>query len=120
MTDKLAPRFTLVLGETEKELYMSFGLLNTLSNLFESPDQLSETFTNATLRLDILLLCLSKRDIYGKITEEFALNELEVDTDHLLDFFDWVEGHISYFFIQAWERSIRSTKKRTEAIRKAT
>jgi hypothetical protein len=119
MTDKLAPRFTLVFGEEKSEVLMSFGLINTLSGLFESPDQLSETFTNPVLRLDILLLCLSTRDKYGKITEEFAIHELEIDADHLLDFFDWVEGHISHFFMQAWERAIRSTKKRTEAIKKS-
>ena len=119
MTDKLAPRFTLTCGDTQKELFMSFGLLNTLSAIFENPQQISETFINATVRLDILLLCLSKRDQYGKITEEFAINELEIDTDHLIDFLDWVESHISYFFLRAWEKSIASSIKRTEAIKKS-
>jgi hypothetical protein len=120
MTDKLSPRFTLTCGDTQTEIFMSFGLLNTLSGIFENPQQISETFTNPTVRLDILLLCLSKRDKYGKITEEFAINELEIDADHLIDFLDWVESHISYFFLRAWEKAIRSTKKRTEDIKKNT
>lgn len=117
MTTKHAaePRFTLQISEQQqKEIFMSFGLLNTLARFFEEHDQVEEElFTNSYVQSSVIVECLSERDEYGKIAQEFDLNTL-TDLDSLDDFFVWVGAHLHAFFMRRLQAKMRHMKKTME------
>lgn len=113
MTERTAPKPYFVFNKNENnptEIFMSFGLLNSLSKYFETVDQVEEIFLNPELQATILIECLSDRDKKGRITEELNLNELE-DLQSVNKFLAWVGDHLTDFFIQMLKASTNRLKR---------
>lgn len=92
------------------EVYMSFGLLNSLSKFFENVDQVEEIYLNPELQAAILIECLSERDRKGTITEELVLNDLE-NLNSVNELLAWVGEHLTDFFIQLLKASTNRLKR---------
>lgn len=111
-TKKLSPRFVFKISESrEIEIYMSFGLSNTLARYFETIDQLEFIALDADVRQSIIIDCLSERNENGRITKEFNLYELQALDDHIEEFFSWVGDHLTDFFIRMLRTETQRLKK---------
>lgn len=117
MTTTPTPYFTLVTAEGKNhEVFMAFGLLNTLTGYFRSSlDDLPMLFLDPQVRSTVLVECLSKRDARGRILEEFNTYTVSFVDDSLDGFFAWVEAHITNFFMRTQRMALRSTKERVKA-----
>ena len=111
MSDNPPTVFNLSVNGEDKELFMSFALLNILTGYFRSPDELDQILLNPDVRASILTELLSERNETGRITKNFDINKMVVDQDHILDLFEWVAEHIETFFMKALKRAKNRMKK---------
>lgn len=113
MNKNLKSKYVMSVKGQNREILMSFGLLNTLSAYFENPNQLDELFLNSQVRASVLVECLSVRDDSGRICEAFNLSLNELDTDEVMGLFEWVEEHLEDFFTKALARATARTRRQT-------
>jgi len=116
---KVEPRHTTILNGQERTVFMSFGLINTLTNMFENVEQIPELFTNPMLRGVILVKAFSERDEHGKITKELNIQTLEIEDDAFIEFVEWVEVHVTNFFIKTSNSNKKRQLRLTQALKKA-
>lgn len=89
--------FSITLNEKTHELFMSFGLMNTLAIPIRTVDELIDIDQNPDLRNFILSTCLDKRNEKGLVTEPFDLNKIGYQQGE--EILEWVRGHLTDFFI---------------------
>jgi len=112
-----SPRFEVTFNNTKKEVFMSFGLVNTIAGMFEDMSQLTEAFTNPHVRGALVVECLSERNENGGLVKEIDLNTLGIETEHLFEFLTWVEAHVSDFFTQSLVRATSSMRKKAQGMK---
>lgn len=87
---------------TDKKLFMSFGLLNQISAIGGSIQDLPLLQSEASLRDAVFALTLSARDGDGKITKAYNPDsedfQLTIEQGELL--LAWVVAHLQDFFIK--------------------
>jgi hypothetical protein len=90
----------------ERELFMSFGLLNVLSQLVGGIEQLPFIYSESSMREVILITCLNERDNSGRIPELSEFNALgeRLSVTQAEDILGWVEAHLAGFFIRSLKR----------------
>lgn len=100
----MQPRHTItyVSGNTQT-VFMSFGLLNTLIGYLGGPENLPAVRMHPEVRETFLVELLSPRDQHGEIPrgQEFNIKTADLTVDEVTDLLEWVEGHLSDFFIKA-------------------
>ena len=98
---------TVTINDEEKELKMTFGLLNELSRRMGDVDALPELAVNAELRESVILACVVERDKRGKFKDaEATLYDYDLSMEDSLRLLDWVGEHVADFFL----KSMSSTK----------
>lgn len=102
----------------EQTVFMSFGLLNTLVNYLGGPENLHLIRTSPEVRETFLVELLSPRDSHGRIPRgsEFNLYSSNLSVEEGLALLDWVEGHLTDFFVKA----AQSLKSQAAAMTAAT
>tara|TARA_R110002050_G_scaffold227881_6_gene363524 strand:- start:2732 stop:3133 length:402 start_codon:yes stop_codon:yes gene_type:complete len=109
-TDKLR----LMIAGEQKELFMSFALLNTLIIPFNTIDQLIDLNSEPDLRNFVLEMCLAKRGDEGEIVKKFPLHTLSIsEAEPILD---WVKEHIEDFFITRLTNQLKTQRKVNQAL----
>lgn len=111
MADPISKTFLLNVDGTDRKIFMSFGLLNTLAGYFETPNQIEEALLNSNVRASILVEALSERQEDGRIKKPMALDSADIDSEQVFDFFDWVASHIEDFFMLALKRANQRMQK---------
>tara|TARA_X000001388_G_scaffold52616_5_gene38379 strand:+ start:14816 stop:15172 length:357 start_codon:yes stop_codon:yes gene_type:complete len=115
MSDALKTTFIIKINDSEKEVFMSFALLNTITGYFENPEQLSEIFLNPQVRESILVELLSERNPTGRITKQLNTSSLLIDPNDVLDLLEWVAEHVENFFTQAFKKANQRLKAKMKA-----
>ncbi|MGO4302258.1 hypothetical protein [Cupriavidus sp. RAF12] len=87
-----------------KELFMSFGLLNELCGIVQSPEGVAFIALDAFMRAAILKSVLSERTEDGMIEKEVNLNTLDVPVEDIERVLAWVEDRVMSFFMNALQR----------------
>lgn len=90
-------RLTIKIDGQDHELFMSFGLMNTLAIPISSVDELIQIDNDPDLRNFILHSCLDKRDSRGATTKVYDLEGLSYSKGE--EILTWVRGHLQDFFI---------------------
>lgn len=104
MTDKLS----ITVDGKERELLMSYGLLNALTVIVGSPDVAPTIAVNADLREDVLKAVLAERKTSGKILKEVAdVDDLEISISDVEKLLDWVMDHVMSFFVRSLDKMVQ-------------
>lgn len=101
----MANIFTIKIDGKERDIKMSFGLLNTICKLVGDLDGATQLMIDQTLQQAVLVELLSDRDAKGKITGEVSLDEIDVDPSDVLDLLAWAGNHTLDFFLKGLERA---------------
>lgn len=96
------------------ELFMSFGMLNTLAVPIKSFDNLIEVDSEPDLRSFILHICLDKRDAKGRVTEEFDVFSISMSEAEAI--LSWVKEHLTDFFITRLKSKLAIQKLASQTI----
>jgi len=97
--------FTIKVDGKERDIKMTFGLLNNLCRKVGDIDGAATIMMNVDLRDGVLIELLSDRDKNGRITEPLDLNTLNVDMDAVVDLVDWTQEHVLDFFLKGLEKA---------------
>ena len=95
----------ITIGGEQKEIKMSYGLLNELCQLAGDIDVALTFALNNDIRNEVLLAILSERDERGKVTSAPNLFYLDADHDEVNDLLDWAGAHVTDFFLRAAQRT---------------
>lgn len=117
---KLNHKFVLTRDDSSLSVFMSFGLLNTLSRYFENPQDLDAIFDNADVRIALLTECFAERNEKGEITSKIPPTALEITTEEAWEFFGWVQEHLADFFTQALKRATNGRRTLLEKMKAST
>lgn len=101
----MSDTFTITVNGTERDLKMSFGLLNSVCRVVGDVDGAAMISMDPALRQAVLEELLSTRDTRGKITERVDLDTLDVEPDAIVDLLDWAGNHAMDFFLKGLEKA---------------
>jgi hypothetical protein len=116
----LESKLNITVNGKPVELFMSFGLLNKLTTLYNptAGKALEETVFDADLRKDVLRLVLEKRGETGLFPADEAKkldpDSLEISNEDFDKLFAWEMDHVSDFFLRAAENLKRLQEKNKE------
>ena len=102
---KLKPSIVVKINGDDREIMMTYGLLNACSRLVTNPDQIAQLAVDPDLRDNLLKVLLAKRTLSGKVEHEFVLDETEMSVDTVLELVDWASSHLLDFFLKALQRA---------------
>lgn len=109
MSDKLSITFE----GNERELFMSYGLLNELAKLVGSPEVAPSISLDEHLREEVLKACLADRKPNsGKVIAPVAdMDDLDITISDIEAVLDWATENVLGFFV----RSLGKMVKRVES-----
>lgn len=97
----LPETFTVKVNEEDRDIFMSFGLLNELTTIVGDPGAAAAITMNPDMRNKILTAALAKRKKSGKIEETVDIDDLDISINDVEALLDWVSGHVMSFFVRS-------------------
>jgi hypothetical protein len=108
MTEIPNPKLTITQDGKERELFMSYGLLNVLSIAVGSPELVPAMSLDDELRTEVLKAVLAERKVTGKVVQAIAdLEEIEISIDDVEAVLDWAGEHLMGFFMRRLAKSAK-------------
>ena len=101
----MADTFSIKINGKERDVKMSFGLLNILCQKVGDLDGAATIAMDQSLREGVLIELLSDRDTRGRISEEFDLFTADMNPDDVVALLDWAGEHVLDFFLKGLERA---------------
>ena len=89
---------------TEKEFFMSYGLLSELTKLTPNLDVTSELYSDPELRGKFLSAIVSERTRTGKVLNKIDVLDFEAHNDELERLLAWGQANVTAFFIRNLQR----------------
>lgn len=111
--------FTLVVGDQARELFMSYGLLDTLIRLVPDTDEIGNLYVDADKRKAVLEALVAERSKSGKIIQAFDIEDLEVDIEVVDALLQWAVEHLAGFFIRSMTNIAKLAEQNIQAQEKA-
>lgn len=103
-------KITVTLNGKERELFMSFGLLNNLTRIVDDPTRVPAIRTDSELRDAVLSAALAERKTSGKIEKEVDIDDIDITIDDVERTLDWVMEHVMGFFVRALKKVVEVTE----------
>lgn len=101
MQDKLTVR----IGDKDREIFMSYGLLNTLTRVIGDPAVVPAIAIDPDLRGKVLAEVLAERKKSGKVSAAVKdIDDLEISIEDVELLIDWVMEHVMSFFVRRMEK----------------
>jgi hypothetical protein len=101
----------LTVNGVERELFMSFGLLNEICRGVGDVQGAIAIPTNAELRDYALMVVLSERDpTNGEVITPCNLHLLDISTGEAENLLAWISEHVTDFFLRTMERVVRTQR----------
>lgn len=114
MSDRTSPNLTVEIGQDTHDIFMSFGLLNTLSAQITSIDDLTQAIIDPDYREFTLVQCLSERGPEGQIIRPFNSHTLGFEAGELI--LNWVQRHLEDFFIRRLTQNQKAIARVNQAV----
>lgn len=112
MSDKL----TITFEGQERELFMSYGLLNALTGIVGSPELVPQISLHQDLRSEVLGACLARRKKSGKIEKAVDdMDDLDISISDIEAVIDWASEAVLSFFVRSLEKMARQAEANKEA-----
>lgn len=96
----------------EREVKMTYGLLNELVNLIKEIEEVSKFFVDEKIRNAVLAAVLAQRAPNGKVTSKVNVDDIELELEAIDEILAWASAHVTGFFI----RSLTNLAKRVNAL----
>lgn len=95
----------------DRELFMSFGLLNELSILIGDPGIIASVPVNPDMRKAVLMSCLAERKKSGKIERPVAdFDDLDISIHDVEEILAWTMDHLMDFFVRSLKKVVQVTE----------
>lgn len=114
MTPSLSDTLQVTIAEQNYEIFMSFGLMNTLVIPIETVENLISMDSDPDVRNFILTQCLSKRDAQGKVLELFQTHSVSYSQGE--EILSWVRGHLENFFLTRLRNKLKIQQEVNQTI----
>jgi hypothetical protein len=112
MTDKLSIKIS---GE-ERELFMSYGLLNELAKIVGSPEAAPQIAINEYLREEVLKATLAERKPSGKVTKPVAdIDDIDISIADVEALLDWATENVLSFFVRSLKKVVGHAEANKDA-----
>lgn len=105
--DKIA----ITMNGEARELVMTFGLLNKLTTIVGSLQDISMIAVDPDVRTMVITTVLAERDERGRVIKEIAPDEIDINVDDFCLITEWVTEHVIDFFIRQIETSAKMIDK---------
>lgn len=112
--------FDIRLNGTEKQVKMTFGLLNVLCRSVGDVDNAAAVNFDPTLRQVFLVELLSDRDAKGKIRSPIDPDTLDIDVDEASELIAWAGDHVLDFFLKGLEKTKQMQDRHLNRIKALT
>lgn len=113
---KLNPMISVIVDGQEREVFMSFALLNRLAYLVGNPEQVGIMMLDPVVRETALTELLAERTKGGKVINQKALDEYEVSLEEVEKLLDWAAEHVLNFTIRVAEKSTAHATKHQDRL----
>ena len=110
----LPETFQVKVNGEDREIFMSFGLLNELTTIVGDPGAVAAITMNPEMRNKVLASALAKRKPSGKIEEKVDIDDVEITIKDVESLLDWVAGHVMSFFVRSL-RKVAAVNEKYEA-----
>ena len=111
-------KITVNLDGKDKQVLMSFGLLNVLMTYVQNPMDVLGLPLDAELTQTLISECLAERNHEGVLTSYPNLFTLDPDDGERIVI--WVVDHLSYFFVQTLSQQPERLKALATALTSQT
>ena len=112
---------TVTVDDKEKELFMSFGLLNELATELGDPARVAAIPIDSELREFTLMAILADRKKSGKILKAVEdYDDIDISIEDAEKILDWAMEHTLGFFVRSLQKVTAATKKHETAIEDLT
>ncbi len=102
---KPAPTFDIKVNGVDREILMSFGLLDQLSRIVEAPDNVGQVLLAPDLRQKVMVEVLAERKPSGKIIKAIDdFEDLDIEIDAAEALLDWSMEHLMDFFVRRLQK----------------
>lgn len=123
MSERPSDYFTITVNGEEREVFMSYGLLRTLSKIIENdPNKIHLLQMDDECHSVAVREMLAERKKSGKVKEPFTEEDFEdmiVDPSELVGLISWGVEHLIDFFtlkMEMMEKVARKNQARLEAL----
>lgn len=113
MTDKLSITFE----GNDRDLLMSYGLLNELTKIVGSPEIAPQITVNHALREEILKAVLAERKPSGKIVKAIEdADDLDLSVEDAERVLDWATEAVLSFFVRSLDKMVRQAAENKDSL----
>ena len=112
----MSDTFPITINNEEREIFMSFGLLNELTTIVQDPSRISTISLDPQLRNAFITSLLSERKKSGKVLNAFDLDDTEVSYEAVENAIAWAQEHVMSFFVRSYRQIARVTEKHQEEV----
>jgi hypothetical protein len=117
MTEKTNDKLSITQDGNERELFMSYGLLNALSLLVGSPEVVPAMSLDDGLRAEILAAVLAERKVTGKVLKPVEdIDDIDISIDDIERILDWAGAHLMGFFMRRLAKSAKHVENHKELL----
>lgn len=116
----MSETITVNLNGEDREIFMSFGLLNELTKIVADPSRLGAINLDPELREEFLISLLSKRKKSGKIEEVVDFDDMEISIEDIEKVISWAQEHVMSFFVRSFRNIQQVTGKYQEEVTSLT
>jgi hypothetical protein len=120
MGTTMSDTLTIQINGEERELFMSFGLLNELTAIIGDPSRVGAVSLDPELRAKFLSAIFAKRKKSGKIEEAIDYDDLEVSLDDVEKTMSWGQEHVLNFFVRSFRNIQTVTEKYKDEVTSLT
>ena len=110
-------KLTITVNGAPKQVFLPFGLLNEITKLVGSVDNLGYIMIDPQLREAVISELLAPRDEDGVITKPVNLIVTTISSPDVNTLLEWVSEHVLDFFLTALESSTRVGEKMGERMK---
>lgn len=110
----MSDTITIKQNDEDRELFMSFGLLNELTRIIGDPGRVPQVALEPDLRDEFLTALFAKRKKSGKIEEAADIDDLDVSYEDVEKALTWAQEHVMSFFVRSF-RQIKAVTEKHEA-----
>lgn len=108
----VSDKITINVDGTDREIFMSFGLLNHLTSIVADPARVAAIPIVPEIRNEVLKAVLAIRKKSGKIETPVAdIDDIDISIQDVERILDWIAEHVMSFFVRSLNKVVATTKE---------
>lgn len=116
----ISDKLTIKINDEERELFMSFGLLNELTKIVVDPSRVGAVNLDPELRESFLTALFAKRKKSGKVEEDIDYDDIDISVEDVESALSWAQEHVLSFFVRSFRNIQTVTEKYSEEVTSLT